>query len=294
MSNVTRRRATQGVAWAIPALVATGAAPAVAASPGTVTLDYGVFVTSVYTQPGGYFGSDPTGVSTTSAPSTVPGSFSGGRTTGTSDLRWIDGSGPQAGATSYQNGSGSFTPGGTSTTAGRNDGRSGFWFSAPTTAPGTGTGYVGSATLAAGATFTTTFTYTIPAGSAFVYPTYFGKSWNTAGTATLAHLNPTGNANLVDLQAAASLTFSTPTVTTNADGSKTFTGVITTKTTEAITVSAGKIGQVTFLPQVSVYSTSYSSFSMTSQISSAVITYSGVPVSGTTLSGSATTSAIHP
>lgn len=294
MENLTRRQATQGVAWSIPVIVASAAAPAVAASTPKISLDYGVFVTSVYTQPGGYFGSDPTGVSTTAAPSTVAGSFSGGTTTGTSDLRWVDGSGPTSGSTSYQNGSGSFTPGGTSATAGRNDGRSGFWFSAPTTTPGTGAGYAGSSTLAAGATFTTTFTYTIPAGSAFIYPTYFGKSWNTAGTANLSHLNPTGNANLVDVQAAANLTFSAPTVTTNANGSKTFTGTITTKTTEAITVPAGKIGQVTFLPQLEVKGTSYTSFSMTSSITSATISYSGVSATGTTLTGSTTTSAVHP
>lgn len=299
---ISRRTLAKGAAWSAPVVVASAAIPAYAASTPRETsqpIDYGIFVTATAMNTGSYFGYDGTLNSGVAGPNVVD-SFRNGDTWYENDLRWTDGSGPVSGAESYWNGEGSFTPGGVASSNGNYyNTRTGFWVSTPTTAPGTGTGYNGSVTLARGAQFSTVFTYTIPAGADFVYPTIFNRNtpWNTAITGKkLVRLGPATSTTLAVAGLASDLTFSEPQVVQNADGSTTFTGVITTTTTEAFTATNGKFIQTLLLPAILVYSPTYSNLSITSSVTSASVTYtpSGGRATNLTITGETTTSAIHP
>ena len=273
MTTLSRRSIAKGVAWGVPAVSLGAAAPARAASPIPGT-DRGVFVSATYN--GGTIGYQPNESTGNVGPSTLSGSFVGGTTYFESDLNWADATNKPTNSSLYVNGEGTFTPSGNSTTAGSYGSTSGFWFSSPTTAMGTGTGYSGTSTLASGAKFTTTFTYTIPSGTAFVYPRVNGSTWQSSTlTASLTALTTTGNNFLSNYQANATVTLAVPTVVTNADGSKTFTGTITTTTTSAISTTATKpYQQVTFLPPITLTPAGYTSLTISSSVSSATVTTS--------------------
>lgn len=164
----------------------------------------------------------------------------------------------------------------------------------PTTAPGTGTGYVSGsrAVLASGAKFTTVVSFTIPAGT---YASYAGghvkiagNVWTSALTGTLAAQTSSAT-YLQDGTVAGSWSAAAPTNTKNSDGSYTFTGTITFTTTQALTLTqtgSKYYGQVIIMPSTVEMDPSYgwTNFSLTSSVTSAAITYSGTGVTSGTLS----------
>ncbi len=292
-SSISRRRVAQGAAWSMPAVLLASTAPSASAStPSTVArVLSGVFVSGSSTSGGtGYAGGND------------------GTNGVNSDLNWNQATGRPTDCNLFTNGEGSFTPvtNGATGTAGSYTSISGFWWSTPQTSAGAPISG-GSSTLASGAQFTTTVSLTVPAGANSTWTLQNIKInnqvWNkslsgtrstTTGSGTLAYSNVAGTWN-----AAA------PTITTNADGSKTLTGVITYTTTVAATVTSSgtnRYGQVNFMPAQIYFPTAYgwNDFTLTSSIQSATITESVPAASGytiapsETLSGQTTTSTIRP
>ena len=148
------------------------------------------------------------------------------------------------------NGEGSFTPTGNSQTTGVYPSTTGFWFSRPTSTPGTGqtANYSGSTTLATGAALTSTVTAIYApgtnasvAGQIAVGPSYTTISpGNAAKTFTYTD-GISGSPKYVSpLSAKGSTTFNAPTVTTNSKGQVVVTMSYTFTTNQAITAGTAK------------------------------------------------------
>ncbi len=287
-SGLTRRQLATGAAWATPVIAASAVVPAYAASTGdTAGSEYGLFVTTAHN--GGFVGythSDNAGFDGPTSPQAYWAN--GGTYTPTMNVT-SEGCVTNGMA---KVGAGSYTPV-TNTGSGSNGGyvsSTGFWFSVPTTAVKTGTGYVpgSKAVLKAGARFSTLVTVVVPTTSNWEYTLKniglqrYSQLWTKALTGRMNDLSATapylGIANV-----AGTWNASKPTIKNNGDGTATFTGTITYTTTRdyTLTQSGSKYyGQVIILPGViEVYpGYGFKSFSLTSQVDSATITYSGAEV----------------
>lgn len=286
--GLSRRQLATGVAWATPVIAASAVVPAYAASTGnTAGSEYGLFVTTAHN--GGFVGythSDNAGFDGPTSPQAYWAN--GGTYTPTMNVT-SEGCVTNGMA---KVGAGSYTPV-TNSGSGSNGGyvsSTGFWFSVPTTAVKTGTGYVAGskAVLKAGARFSTLVTVVVPTTSNWEYTLKniglqrYSQLWTKALTGRMSDLTATapylGTANV-----AGTWNASKPTIKNNGDGTATFTGTITYTTTRdyTLTQSGSKYyGQVIILPGViEVYpGYGFKSFSLTSQVDSATITYSGAEV----------------
>ena len=253
----TRRAVVRGAAWAAPVALATVAAPAVAASqpPAQYEMDLGIFVSASASADTvgrvGYFGGNAGGVQT--AADTPEESFRNGTTWAESDLNWVDGRGTTAttwNAMNAVNGEGSFTPTGNSQTTGVYPSTTGFWFSRPTSTPGTGkiANCSGSTILASGAALTSVVTAIYApgtsasvAGQIAVGPSYTTISPGSAAKTFTYTDGISGSPKYVSpLSAKGSTTFNAPTVTTNSAGQVVVTMSYTFTTNQAITAGTAK------------------------------------------------------
>lgn len=299
--GLSRRQLATGAAWATPVIAASAVVPAYAASTGnTAGSEYGLFVTTAHN--GGFVGythSDNAGFDGPTSPQAY----------------WANGGtyNPTMNVTSEgcvtngmaKVGAGSYTPV-TNIGSGSNGGyvsSTGFWFSVPTTAVKTGTGYVpgSKAVLKAGSRFSTLVTVVVPTTSNWKWTLNnialqrSSQKWTKTLTGRMSDLNATapylGTANV-----AGTWTASAPTIKDNGDGTATFTGTITYTTSKdyTLTQSGSKYyGQVIILPGViEVYpGYGFKSFSLTSQVESATITYSGAEVPNVQLNNEMQTTA---
>ena len=299
--GLSRRQLAAGAAWATPVIAASAVVPAYAASTGnTAGSEYGLFVTTAHN--GGFVGythSDNAGFDGPTSPQAY----------------WANGGtyNPTMNVTSAgcvtngmaKVGAGSYTPV-TNTGSGSNGGyvsSTGFWFSVPTTAAKTGTGYVpgSKAVLKAGARFTTQVTVVVPTTSNWKWTLNnislqrANQKWTKALNGRMSDLTATapylGTANV-----AGTWNASVPTIKDNGDGTATFTGTITYTTSRDYTLTqtgSKYYGQVVILPGViEVYpGYGFKSFSLTSQVESATITYSGAEVPNVQLNNELQTTA---
>ncbi|WP_313968070.1 amino acid oxidase [uncultured Rothia sp.] len=299
--GLSRRQLAAGAAWATPVIAASAVVPAYAASTGdTAGSEYGLFVTTAYN--GGFVGythSDDAGFNGPTSPQAYWAN--GGTYTPTMNVTsegcFTDGM--------AKVGAGSYTPV-TNSGSGSNGGyvsSTGFWFSVPTTAVKTGTGYVpGSrAVLKAGARFSTLVTVVVPTTSNWKWTLNnialqgSAQKWTKTLNGRMSDLNATapylGTANV-----AGTWNASAPTIKDNGDGTATFTGTITYTTSRDYTLTqtgSKYYGQVVILPGViEVYpGYGFKSFSLTSQVESATITYSGAEVPNVQLNNELQTTA---
>ena len=288
-SGLSRRQLAAGAAWATPVIAASAVVPAYAASTGnTAGSEYGLFVTTICN--GGFPGYTQSDNSGFDGPTTPQAYWANGGTyTPTMN---VTSEGCVRGSGMSKVGAGSYTPV-TNIGSGR-DGSytsaTGFWFSVPTTAVKTGTGYVSGskAVLKAGARFSTLVTVVVPTTSNWKWALnnialqQSAQKWTKALNGRMSDLNATapylGTANV-----AGTWNASVPTIKDNGDGTATFTGTITYTTSRDYTLTqtgSKYYGQVVILPGViEVYPAyGFKSFSLTSQVESATITYSGAEV----------------
>lgn len=311
-----RRALLRGVSWTAPAAAVVIATPALASSPPPATAggEYGLFVTTG--QNGsqlGYNGNDNTGTIRPTSPTAYFSAVKAGNNP-ESDINWNDASQCRTNSSLFRNGEGSFTP--VANSASGVDGSyvtpSGFWWSVPTTAAYTGSGYVAgsTATLETGATFTTEMEVLIPAGTNALYTAenikINGQTWTKSTSGRRTTINGSSATYLAFQALAGNWSITAPTITTLSDGSVKVTGTITfttTATRAASTVTQrGTIyyGQTEIMPAtIDVYpGYGWTSFSLTSYVQSATITYTGQPAgmaSSTTLTNQLlTTSTVYP
>lgn len=235
--GLSRRKLATGAAWAAPILAASAAVPAYAASTGdTAGSEYGLFVTTAYN--GGFVGythSDNAGFDGPTSPQAYWAN--GGTYTPTMN---VNSSGCATNGMAKV-GAGSYTPV-TNSGSGFNGGyvsSTGFWFSVPTTAVKTGTGYVpgSKAVLKAGSRFSTLVTVVVPTTSNWKWTLNnialqrSNQKWTKALKGSMVDLKATapylGTANVGGTWSA-----SAPTIKDNGDGTATFTGTITYTTAE--------------------------------------------------------------
>lgn len=286
--GLSRRQLAAGAAWAAPVIAASAVVPAYAASTGDIAgSEYGLFVTTAYN--GGFVGythSDDAGFDGPTSPQAY---WANGGTYNPTMNVTSEGCATNGMA---KVGAGSYTPV-TNTGSGSNGGyvsSTGFWFSVPTTAVKTGTGYVpgSKAVLKAGSRFSTMVTVVVPTTSNWKWTLNnialqgSGRKWTKTLSGSMNDLNATapylGTANVAGTWSA-----SAPTIKDNGDGTATFTGTITYTTSRdyTLTQSGNKYyGQVIILPGVIQVNPAYGykSFSLTSRVESATITYSGAEV----------------
>ena len=308
-TTVSRRAVAKGAAWGAPIVLASSTIPAYAASQNKLGIQYGVYVSDQYN--GGYVGYASSNNTGTTRP-TSPTAYFASNPRPESDINWNDGTSRPTNSSMYVNGEGSFTPV-TNSQTGQNGAyasSSGFWWSVPTTNTATGSDYISgsTATLAAGATFVTVVEFTVPAGAEWSVNngTITNQAWNPkitkplTGTTTELIASSTQATYLSIAQTAGTWTADIPTVTKNADGSSTFRGTITYKTTKAYTLTQSGTkyyGQTNFMPAQIKFSDSYGwiSYSQTSYIQNATITYSGNGITDTlSLTGLSTTATLRP
>lgn len=307
-----RRALLRGVSWTAPAAAVVIATPALASSPPPATAggEYGLFVTTG--QNGsqlGYNGNDNTGTIRPTSPTAYFSAVKAGNNP-ESDINWNDASQCRTNSSLFRNGEGSFTP--VANSASGVDGSyvtsSGFWWSVPTTSAYTGTGYVAgsTATLQSGATFITEVELIIPAGLNAMWTAQniriAGQDWNKPLSSTRTTIKRSSATYLANQVVAGSWSITAPTITTLADSSVRVTGTITYTTTAAYKVTqTGSIyyGQTEIMPAtIDVYpGYGWTSFSLTSHVQSATITYTGQPTgmaSSTTLTNQLlTTSTVY-
>ena len=289
-SGLSRRQLAAGAAWATPVIAASAVVPAYAASTGnTAGSEYGLFVTTICN--GGFPGYTQSDNSGFDGPTTPQAYWANGGTyTPTMN---VTSEGCVRGSGMSKVGAGSYTPV-TNIGSGR-DGSytsaTGFWFSVPTTAVKTGTGYVpgSKAVLKAGARFSTKVTLLLSTTSNWQYTVnHIGVArttqyWTKPLTGRLNDLPATNAKYLSNANVAGTWNASAPTIKDTGDGTATFTGTITYTTSKdyTLTQSGSKYyGQVYILPGViEVYGGyGFDSFTLTSQVDSATITYSGAEV----------------
>ncbi|WP_130866940.1 amino acid oxidase [Acidipropionibacterium timonense] len=206
------------------------------------------------------------------------------------DIHWNDSATCYTNGAYFHNSEGSLTPV-TNISSGTNGSyasSSGFWWSVPTTSPQTGTGYIpgSTATLNSGATFVTDIEVIVPQKAQYAashimvnQQNYWtkelsGKLVTISGQAPyLASQNVAGNWSVT-----------APTTTTLPDGSLKVTGTLTYTTTKSFMVTQSKTkyyGQTLIMPATfrMIANEGWSSFSLTSYVQSATITYTGQPSS---------------
>lgn len=287
--GLSRRQLATGAAWATPVIAASAAVPAYAASTGnTAGSEYGLFVTTICN--GGFIGYTQSDNAGFDGPTTPQAYWANGGTytptMNVSSEGCVRGGAAKAGA-------GSYTPV-TNIGSGANGAytsSTGFWFSVPTTAVKTGTGYVpgSKAVLKAGARFSTKVTLVVPTTSNWKYTLeHIGLArttqyWTKPLTGRLVDLPARTATYLSNENVAGTWNASKPTITNNGDGTATFTGTITYTTSKdyTLTQSGTKYyAQVVILPGVieGYGGYGFNSFTLTSQVDSATITYSGAEV----------------
>ncbi|MFL0535684.1 amino acid oxidase [Micrococcus luteus] len=265
------------------------AAPAFAISPSTAGAEYGLFVTTGRNNSEvGYDGTDNTGQIRPATPPAYFAAVAAGNNP-ESDINWNDGSQCYTNSQLFRNGEGSFTP--VTNSGSGKDGSyvpsSGFWWSVPTRTPESGDGYVpgSTATLRKGATFTTLVEIVLPPSASWTADniTVLGRRWTGAQSGKRVTTQATTATHLANQMVAGDWSITAPQKTTLADGSIKVTGTVTFKTTQDYTVrQSGNVyyGQVEFMPSnIYVYpGYGWTSFSLTSQVTSATIAYTGQPV----------------
>lgn len=289
-SGLSRRQLAAGAAWATPVIAASAVVPAYAASTGnTAGSEYGLFVTTSCN--GGFPGYSQNDNAAFDAPTTPQGYWAnGGSYVPTMN---VTSEGCVRGAGMSKVGAGSYTP--VTNTGHGADGSytsaTGFWFSVPTTAVKTGTGYVpgSKAVLKAGARFSTKVTLVLATTSGWQYTVNnigvgrYDQYWTKPLTGRMDIPGRATAKYLSNTTVAGTWNASAPTIKDNGDGTATFTGTITYTTSKdyTLTQSGTKYyGQVYILPGViEVYGGyGFKTFTLTSQVDSATITYSGAEV----------------
>lgn len=143
-------------------------------------------------------------------------------------------------------GAGSFTPvtNGPSGSDGSYSSTSGFWWSVPTTKTRSGTGYVAgsTATLKAGAVFTTTVTFVfLPCqtyAANYVSINQQTNKWNATNQPSGTLIDQSASETYLSVGAVAgSWKTSVPTITSTPDGTTTFTGALTFTTSKDVTIA---------------------------------------------------------
>ena len=288
-SGLSRRQLAAGAAWATPVIAASAVVPAYAASTGnTAGSEYGLFVTTICN--GGFVGYSQSDDGPFNGP-TSPEAYwaNGGTYTPTMNVN----SNGCAANGQGKVGAGSYTPV-TNSGSGVNGGyvsSTGFWFSVPPTAVKTGTGYVpgSKAVLKAGARFSTQVTVVVPTTGYWQYTLKdiglgrYTQKWTKALTGRSADLPAPTATYLDNANVAGTWAASAPTVKDNGDGTASLTGTITYTTSKDYTLTqrgTKYYGQVLILPGVIQVNGAYgfNSFTLTSQVDSATITYSGAEV----------------
>lgn len=290
MKTVDRRTLVRGAGWAVPSAIVASAAPSFAASyPVTSSGEYGLFVSTQYNGSYiGYNGANDTGTTRPASPTAYFDAVKSGRNP-ESDVRWDDGRNCMTDSRQFVvNGEGSFTP--VTNSASGKDGSyvsgSGFWWSVPTTKPATGTGYIpgSTATLQRGATFVTKIETVLPKDPNARWTAQNikidGQTWNKRLTGKRRTQTNTGATYLQSQGVAGDWSLTAPTITERPDGGLLVTGTLTYTTTESFTVTQkGKMqyGQVEIMPGSIQVNPSYgwTSFTLTSPVKSATITYTG-------------------
>ena len=288
-SGLSRRQLAAGAAWATPVIAASAVVPAYAASAGnTAGSEYGLFVTTNCN--GGWAGYSQSDDGPSNGP-TSPQAYwaNGGTYTPTMNIK----SNGCAANSQAKVGAGSYTPV-TNSASGSNGGyvsSTGFWFSVPTTAVKTGTGYVpgSKAVLEAGARFSTQVTVVVPTSGNWQYTLNdigierYTQKWTKALKGKKDDKKATTATYLDSEFVAGTWAASAPTIKDNGDGTASFTGTITFTTSKDYTLTqrgTKYYGQVYILPGVIEVNGAYgfNSFTLTSQVDSATITYSGADV----------------
>ena len=265
-SGLSRRQLAAGAAWATPVIAASAVVPAYAASTGnTAGSEYGLFVTTICN--GGFVGYSQSDDGPFNGP-TSPEAYwaNGGTYTPTMNVN----SNGCAANGQGKVGAGSYTPV-TNSGSGVNGGyvsSTGFWFSVPTTAVKTGTGYVPGY-----------WQYTLKDIGLGRYT----QKWTKALTGRSVDLPAPTATYLDNANVAGTWAASAPTVKDNGDGTASLTGTITYTTSKDYTLTqrgTKYYGQVLILPGVIQVNGAYgfNSFTLTSQVDSATITYSGAEV----------------
>ena len=290
--SIDRRNVTAGMVWAVPAVATAAAAPAFASSAITEGGggEYGLFVTTGRNNSEvGYDGTDDTGQILPATPSAYFAAVDAGNNP-ESDINWNDGSACYTNSQLFRNGEGSFTP--VTNSGSGKDGSyvssSGFWWSVPTMAPESGDGYVpgSTATLLKGATFTTEVEIVLPPSAEWTADNIkvggTKQPWTDARSGKRVTTQATTATHLANQMVAGDWSITAPQKTTLADGSIKVTGTVTFKTTQDYTVTqSGDVyyGQVEFMPnRINVFpGYGWTSFSLTSQVSSATIAYTDQP-----------------
>lgn len=264
--------------------------------PPAASAEYGLFVTtgmSTQLESTNYVGYDQTDNPSTGKYPTTPSEYFTAVKSGSSpesDINWSDSGTCYTNAAYFHNSEGSLTPV-TNISSGTNGSyasSSGFWWSVPTTSPQTGTGYIpgSTATLNSGATFVTDIEVIVPQEARYaaehirVNQQYY---WTKELSGKLVTV--TGNATYLTSQnVAGKWSVTAPTTTKLPDGSLKVTGTLTYTTTAPLTVTQSKTkyyGQTLIMPATfrMIANEGWSSFSLTSYVQSATITYTGQPSS---------------
>lgn len=294
---IRRRTVISGTAWATPAVISAHRLPASAAStPPAASAEYGLFVTTGMSAQSdesmSYVGYDQTDNPSTGYPTTPSEYFTAVKSGSSpqSDIYWNDSATCYTNDAFFHNSEGSLTPvtNISSGTDGSYATSSGFWWSVPTTSPQTGTGYISgsTATLNSGATFVTDIEVIVPQGAEYA-ANHIEVTQENYWTKKLSGKKTTvrGDAHYLtsqDVQGTWSVT--APTTTTLPDGSLKVTGTLTYTTTKPLQVTQTKTkyyGQTLIMPATFRMDADqgWSSFSLTSYVQSATITYTGQPSS---------------
>lgn len=293
---IRRRTVISGTAWATPAAISAHRLPASAAStPPAASAEYGLFLTtgmSTELESTSYVGYDQTDDPSTGYPTTPSEYFTAVKSGSSpqSDIYWNDSATCYTNDAYFHNSEGSLTPvtNISSGTKGSYASSSGFWWSVPTTSPQTGTGYIhgSTATLNSGATFVTDIEVIVPQGAQYAanhIEVTQQNYWTKELHGKLATVR--GSARYLDSQnVEGSWSVTAPTTTTLPDGSLKVTGTLTYTTTIPHTVTQVKAkyyGQTLIMPGTfrMIANDGWSSFSLTSYVQSATITYTGQPSS---------------
>lgn len=308
MTAVNRRTLAKSAAWASPVILATASVPAYAASVApqpTYVYEDGLYVSATNNANQNMAGYLTTGPIATNKP-TTPAAYFAANPKPENDMYWDDATDRPTVASYFTNGEGEFPPvtNYSDSGAGRYVSTSGYWFSAPVARESaeTGTGYVGSSTLARGAVFETVVTLVVPAGGNTTITLADGTGMPAvAWTKALGpyNLNSSTGASVLSgtMRAAGTLTASEPTITTQADGSKVFRGVLTYTTTQDITTKGANYGHTQFMPaRMAFVPSRWTSFTMESSVKAATLVFAGTPepMDPVAVSANLQTVTIHP
>ncbi|MGK2349925.1 hypothetical protein [Cutibacterium sp. V947] len=240
-----------------------------------------------------YVGYDQTDDPSTGNYPTTPSEYFTAVKSGSSpqnDIYWDDSATCYSNSAFFHNSEGSLTPV-TNISSGTNGSyasASGFWWSVPTTSSQTGTGYIpgSTATLNSGATFVTDIEFIVPQEAQYAANHIRVNQqdyWTEELSGKLITI-PGKAPYLASQNVGGSWSVTAPTTTTLPDGSLKVTGTLTFTTTKSFTVTQSKTkyyGQTLIMPATfrMMANDGWSSFSLTSYVQSATITYTGQPSS---------------